>query len=755
MRIKKIDKPNKNSAIPDNQNLFYQLSEEPFPAISREDQIPDQVDYMLIRHNFELHTISECIDCLINGADIGRALKMSFQKLETAFEIAHLSLFKYQNIGENLPENFNVFTNFESSENPIQGNHINEFYEDLNLVRFVEKLSSGHSVKEIAGSLLTTMKPLNHPLNQMQTLILPVFSSNIFWGILVLIKDSRVLEWSIESEKNLKLFTSILGGVLHQNKTRQILVDAMQLAMDANHAKSEFLATMSHEIRTPMNGVLGMTGLLMQTELTKVQKEYVRIIETSGDNLMTIINGILDFSKIESGKMDLEKNPFDLRLLVEEVIDLMANRVYEKHLSFNYYMDPLIQTELIGDESRVKQVLINLIGNAIKFTDKGEISVTVEKTNQMGNNHEITISVKDTGIGIAKDKIDTLFGRFTQADPSISRKYGGSGLGLAISARLAGLMKGCIKTESEPGKGSTFHFSFIAKVSEEIIGLKNQTLLKDKKSDKRILIAIDDPTSASFLVNHFTYWGMQAECVNDATQTSAALTNNSIDLLVISKEILDKTDPKLIEALRNKQQGDLLPVIMITPMGYSHISKKNEKQIICYISNPIKYSQLAAAVAQFVESNITPAKVTVKAKEPQQDKNLANLFPLKILVAEDNDINQRIVRMIFEKIGYLITMVSDGKEVIDILRKESFDLIFMDIQMPNIDGFEATSAIRFNTNILQPIIIAMTASAMAGDKQNCLSAGMDDYVSKPIRLEDIRNIITKWGKYTTLASKKN
>ena len=174
-----------------------------------------------------------------------------------------------------------------------------------------------------------------------------------------------------------------------------------------------------------------------------------------------------------------------------------------------------------------------------------------------------------------------------------------------------------------------------------------------------------------------------------------------------------------------------------------------------YISNPIKYSQLAAAVAQFVESNITPAKVTVKAKEPQQDKNLANLFPLKILVAEDNDINQRIVRMIFEKIGYLITMVSDGKEVIDILRKESFDLIFMDIQMPNIDGFEATSAIRFNTNILQPIIIAMTASAMAGDKQNCLSAGMDDYVSKPIRLEDIRNIITKWGKYTTLASKKN
>jgi signal transduction histidine kinase/CheY-like chemotaxis protein len=755
MRIKKTEKSRNESNTPDTQNLLCQLSEKPFPSIIREDSVPDQSGYMLARHNSELLSVAESTDCLINSIDLGRSLEISFEKLVPAFDITHLFLLKYQESGDNISEKFSLFANFESTIAPIEGRYFSEFIEDLNLVRFADNFSKGISVKEIAGSLLSTMRPLNHPLNQLPALILPVFSSNIFWGILIFIKKNKLQGWGAESEKGLKLFTSVLGGVIHQNKTRQILIDAMQLAIDANHAKSEFLATMSHEIRTPMNGVVGMTGLLMQTALTTVQQEYVSIIETSGDNLMNIINGILDFSKIESGKMDLEKNPFNLRLLVEEVIDLLANRAYEKHLGFNYFLEPSVQTELIGDANRIKQVLTNLIGNAIKFTDQGEITITVEKTNPQGSNNEITISVKDTGIGIAKENLENLFGRFKQADPSIARKYGGSGLGLAISARLAGMMHGSIKTESEPGKGSTFHFSFIAQASKEMNNACNKTLLSEKKCDKKILIAINDPTSAVFLANHFTHWGMQAECVNDADQTSAKLKNIEFDLLVISKDILDKTDPALIATLNNKELSDILPIIMITPMGYTHVSKMNEKQIICYISNPIKHSQLAEAVATFFERKKTMEKDTVKITEPQQEMSLANIFPLKILVAEDNEINQRIIRMIFEKIGFLVTLVSDGKKVIEILKKESFDLIFMDIQMPNMDGFEATSAIRFNTNILQPIIIAMTASAMAGDKHNCMKAGMDDYVSKPIKLEDIRNVITKWGKYTTLASKKN
>jgi len=755
MRIKKTDKSQINSGIPDNQNILCQLSEKPFASVLKDGIISNELDYMLIRQNLELQAIAECSDCLINGADLGRALEISFEKLGVAFDIAHFSLFKYQGINDTPSENFSLFASSAINTLPTHAGYFIEFTDDLNLLRFIDKLSRGISVKEIAGSLLNTMLPVTHPLNQLAVLILPVFSTNIFWGTLVFVKDTHDQGWEPESEINLKLFTSVLGGVIHLNKTREILADAMQLAIDANLAKSEFLATMSHEIRTPMNGVVGMTGLLMQTELTPTQREYLGIIETSGDNLMTILNGILDFSKIESGKMDIETNPFDLRKMVEEVIDLMANRAYEKQLCFNYFIDPSMQTSLIGDEVRVKQVLINLIGNAIKFTEQGEISVVIEKTNQHDNEHEITISVKDSGIGIAEDKLESMFGRYTQGDASTSRKYGGTGLGLAISARLAGLMRGCIKIESELGKGSVFHFSFMAKVSKEINNKKNQQIPNVMSGGKKVLIALKDTTSSGFLAHQFKYWGMNAECVSNPDEASSLLKSDPIDLLVIGKEILDNIEPNLVAALRNKQQGDMIPVIMITPMGYTQLSKQNANQIICSISNPVKYSQLADAVGKFFGSKITPDKAVVRDKDPQYDKNLANIYPLKILVAEDNDINQRIVRMIFEKIGYLITVVSDGKEVVDILRRESFDLIFMDIQMPNMDGFETTSAIRFNTNILQPIIIAMTASAMAGDKQNCLNSGMDDYVSKPIKLEDIREVITKWGKYTTLASKKN
>jgi signal transduction histidine kinase/CheY-like chemotaxis protein len=711
-------------------------------------------DTKLLKRNRELISIAESSVILLNGNDYGSAIEIALDNIGEAFNINHLLLFGLKNRDEKPSAEFSLFAHSNFARIADHRNTINEFADDLNLDRYMDRLGKGNVVKEIAGNLLTTMLQANHPLYHMQVMIIPVFATKVFWGILVFVQDEKRSVCDDDAEANLKNFAAILGGSLHQQKNREVLANAMQLAIDANQAKSDFLTAMSHEIRTPMNGVLGMAGLLMQTSLTPMQHEYVHIMETCSETLMAIINDILDFSKIEAGKMEIEENPYDLRLLIENVIELLAHRAYEKQLGIHYYIDPTLPTTIIGDEARVRQVLNNLVMNAIKFTASGEIVITVEQVSEKGRDVQICINVKDTGAGMTASQLENLFGRPDSCDSTTMLTYGSSSLGLAISARLATLMQGGIRAESEEGEGAVFHFTFNSKIADNPISKKKALFPNASLHHKNVLISLAEDTSAFFMARQLQHWGMNTVCISDLSKASEA-NINSLDLLILSKENIDKTDPQIIAELRLKNNASPVPVIMITPMGFFHHTKEIARQIASSVSSPVKFTQLAEAIGKvFIAYPSTPVAV-LPGVESNAEKNLANIYPMRILVADDNTINQRIVRKVFEMIGYNIDLASNGIEVLECIDKAKYDIIFMDIQMPLMDGYETTSAIRAQKSKQQPLIIAMTANAMNGDEQACLDQGMDDYISKPIVINQIRNIISKWGTFTSLASKKN
>lgn len=710
---------------------------------------------LLQKQNRELIAITESTEILMKSNDFGSALEIALDKIGEAFDINHLLLFGLIKTEDNPSAEFNLFAHSDFTRLSEHQNPINELAEDMNLERHLDELYKGNTVKEIAGNLLTTMRHTSHPLYKLQVTIMPVFVSNIFWGILVFAQDNTLPSLDKNAEKSLKMFASILGGALNQQKNREVLANAMQVAIDANLAKSEFLTSISHEIRTPMNGVLGMAGLLMQTSLTPMQHEYVHIMETCSENLMSIINDVLDFSKIESGNLDIEEICYDPRLLIENVIELLAPRAYEKQLGIHYFIDPAVPVNIIGDEARVRQVLNNLVNNAIKFTDSGEIVITADLVKDKGKEVDICLNVKDTGNGMSSRQLEELFGQPNSCDSSTSPAYGSSALGLAISSRLAVLMHGGINAESEPGEGSVFHFSFHSKVADNTISKKKPLFPNASLHNKNVLIALQEETSALFMSRQLKHWGMIPFCTNNLNEAIQKVKSGSFDLLIMSKENLDKTDPQVIEALRNGNNNNPVPVIMITPMGFFHHTKEIARQIASSVSSPVKYSELAEAIGKVFLAYPSTPLVVIPNPEKAPDKNLANVYPMRILIADDNMINQRIVRKVFEMIGYNVDLASNGIEVLEFIDKTKYDLIFMDIQMPLMDGYETTSAIRAQKSKQQPLIIAMTANAMNGDEQVCLDHGMDDYISKPIVINQIRNIISKWGTYTSMASKKN
>ncbi|MBD1936610.1 response regulator [Microcoleus sp. FACHB-68] len=612
-----------------------------------------------------------------------------------------------------------------------------------------------------------------------------VYGTLSFWNSKPLHRPFRAVDKEL-----LKLMAQWIGRELERQKDAEDLARARDQALAATRAKSEFLATMSHEIRTPMNAVIGMTGLLLDTPLMPEQRDFVETIRSSGDALLTIINDILDFSKIESGKMELEQQPFNLRSCIEESIDLLASKAAEKHLEMAYLISPDTPLAIMGDVTRLRQILVNLLSNAVKFTNKGEVVILVIaqkieheelKLKKEENSHySIIFAVKDTGIGIPGDRMERLFQSFTQIDSSTTRHYGGTGLGLVISQRLSEMMGGQMWVESRGvlggnppdefelrdrdgdseifgikqqldrlnSKGSTFYFTVKA-TAVETSSVINLADFQPQLLGKRLLIVDDNSTNRQILTLQAQSWGMLTEVAESgAIALNRLKQEESFDLVILDMQMPEMDGLTLAKQIRRIAGNDALPLVMLTSLGRQEIDFPTAGvEFAAILSKPIKQSHLYNVLIGIFGGQ------RLESSRPWQmgaiSPDLGELRPLRILLAEDNPVNQKVALLTLQRMGYRADMAGNGLEVLDALHRQPYDVVLMDVQMPEMDGMAAARHIRLEwPDGKRPRIIAMTANAMQGDREACIMAGMDDYISKPIRVDELVQALGKCQPYS-------
>ncbi len=553
-----------------------------------------------------------------------------------------------------------------------------------------------------------------------------------------------------DAQGNVLGYIGTITDITETRRQAEVLERARAEAESATRAKSLFLANMSHEIRTPLNAVVGMTSLLLDTPMNEEQRDFAQTIRASGEALQAIINDILDYSKADLGKVDLEHELFDLRLCVEESLDLVTPRATEKRLNLAYLIEDGTPESLIGDCTRLRQILVNLLSNAVKFTPQGEVLVTVEAQPARDGRWQVHFAVKDTGIGIDRQHLPRLFHSFSQVDASTTRRFGGTGLGLAITKRLAEMMDGRAWVESELGSGSTFHVVIEAPAgpaSDQPHLRRDPPLL----AGKRVLIVDDNPTNRRIFVRQVMGWGMTPTALATPLEALDRIRHGELfDVAVLDMSMPHMDGLALAEQLRRHYSADQLPILILTSVE-QHALRRSPQQagLSAFLRKPLKPARLFSALVSALGGESSPV-APVSADSPS--RRLAERLPLRILVAEDIPMNQKVALSLLRRLGYAADLVTSGRAAVEAVRRAPYDVILMDVQMPEMDGVQAARLIgRELLGAARPLIIAMTAHAMPGDRETYLAAGMDGYIAKPIDLAELAATLARLGRTVVAA----